>query len=272
MDPNSLEIELLMHNPAALLLNYQQVIGVIVQVYLRSGFFKDESKDEVVQYVNDQLLSRIDIIREQYNGRALLRTYLSAVIRNICAELLRERQRNSFIEYFEEPVESASYETDQLSRIVIKQELIRLETILMLFGPLQGRLEVCLRALYRLPLAKSDFLCCCKNPDDKAVNEAIKYLIQPVPLMEKEVFVCLNQVFNYEKGKTIQPDALRKWVKARTRELIVLLNGDPKRSNYNEETLQILLEKYCIERAGHQHSDNNKIRNDKTSAGYNSPL
>src|SRR5450759_2544730 len=111
MDPNRLEIELLQNNPASLLLIYQQVISVIVQVYLRSGFFQGESKEELVQYINEQLLDRMDKIRAQYNGKALLRTYLSAVVRNICAELLRERQKNSFIEYFEEPVESESYET-----------------------------------------------------------------------------------------------------------------------------------------------------------------
>ena len=250
MDPNSLDVALLKENPAVLLLQYQQVIAVIVQVFMRSGYFQHESKEELIQYVNEALLDRMGKIRENYNGRALLRTYFSAVIKNICAELQRERQKSSFIQYFEEPVECENYETDPLSRMVIKQELSRLDTIFLLFGPLQSKVELCLKALYRIPLNKSDFNCSCKDPEAPMVKESIRYLMQPEPLMEKEVLLHLNILFNYRDGKITQSDALRKWVKARIREIVKLLNGNPARANYNEETLQILMERYYVEKSG----------------------
>jgi hypothetical protein len=91
--------------------------------------------------------------------------------------------------------------------------------------------------------------------------------------MEKEVFVQLNRLFNHEDGKVTQADAFRKWFKARMRELVALLNGDPPRSNYNEETLQILLEKYFMEKSGllHTRTGIKKAYNYKNTNQNNTP-
>jgi hypothetical protein len=250
MDPNSLEVELLHHNPTALLLQYQELITVIVQVYQRSGNLDYESREEIIQYVNDKLLERMENIRLHYNGKALLRTYFSAVIRNLCSELQRERQKEDLVLYFQEPVECESYEVSALNRIVISQELTRLADFLSLFASNRAKVEACLRSLYRLPMTNADFTNCVCNPKDPAVKESVRALLRPGPMMDKEVFYHLNIVFNLACGNEVHPDTMRKWVKARMKDLIDLLNGNPRRANYDEETLQILLEKYYIEQPG----------------------
>jgi hypothetical protein len=67
--------------------------------------------------------------------------------------------------------------------------------------------------------------------------------------MDKEVYFHLNRIFNGSCGKDVHPDTMRKWVKAKMHELVEMLNGNPRRAYYNEETLQILVEKYYVEQA-----------------------
>ena len=60
---------------------------------------------------------------------------------------------------------------------------------------------------------------------------------------KKERYKTLSDIFQLLDGSFTSPDSLRKWFASRTIECLNLMNGNPPRSAYSIETLQILVEK-----------------------------
>jgi len=67
-------------------------------------------------------------------------------------------------------------------------------------------------------------------------------------LPDKEIYAIMTPLFNRCEGKENSPDALRKWINMKVDEIIDLLNGRTRRSNYDQETLKILAQKYYAAR------------------------
>ena len=67
-------------------------------------------------------------------------------------------------------------------------------------------------------------------------------------MRKRKIYRILLPYFNRFEKKNNNEDALRKWLRFKTDEMIRLLNGNPPVSSYNEDVLQILLEKYYSER------------------------
>ncbi|MHC1706303.1 MAG: hypothetical protein AB9842_02145 [Bacteroidales bacterium] len=247
MDVNQQEICLLHQNPGELIVKYQPIVLVVVQVFMKSGYFRGEGKEEIVQQINEKLLERIEKIRQQYNGFAQLRTYFSAVVRNLCLEIIRKGRIRDVIRLVEEYDHNLSYSPDQLNRMIIDQELKRLDIILSMFYSLRPKLILCLKAIQRIPLNESDVLEYCRRPDFKGFEEECDFLQKAIGRNDKEIYRTLNQLFNKVEGKNTNLDATRKWISSKLEEVLTLLNGNPPRAYYNHETLKILLEKYFFD-------------------------
>lgn len=247
MDVNQFEIGLLREDPGELIVKYQPIVIVIVQVYMRSGYFRGEEKEEIVQQINEKLLERIEKIRQQYNGMAQLRTYFSAVIRNLCLEIIRKGRNRDVLRLVEEYDHNLSYSPDQLNRMIIDQELQRLDLILAMFHKLKSKLVISFKAMLRMPLHEDDLLDYCKERDISEIEKEYEILMAGEAKNDKEVYRQLTVLFNYIECKNNSLDAVRKWVWIREEEVLKMLNGDPPRANHNHETLMILLERYFTE-------------------------
>ncbi len=81
---NQQDVKLLREQPRELIIKYQDIIHIIVKKYIASNMFLASEYEDIVQTVNEDLLSKSERIREQYNGMALLRT----VLFSHCSELL----------------------------------------------------------------------------------------------------------------------------------------------------------------------------------------
>ncbi|MFC1733075.1 sigma-70 family RNA polymerase sigma factor [candidate division KSB1 bacterium] len=239
---NIKEIELLRNDPKALIVSYQPVIRFIVQRYIYSGFIQIHDKEDFVQHTNEELLNRIEKIQKQYNGKAQIRTYISVIIRNICIELLNKKKKNP-----EEITETESIEKgseDTLSGIIIEQEIDRFQKILMLFHKQKARLELCLKILYRISVKKADMEAFYPGLKDNEYSEVLKSIDPKENHTDKELYQIITPFLNQCEKKDNTSDAIRKWTNMKIDEMITLMNGTPKRANYNKETLQILVEKY----------------------------
>jgi DNA-directed RNA polymerase specialized sigma24 family protein len=242
---NEEDLTLLQKDPNALLLRYQKTLGIIVEIYVGSGMFGAGDREDVLQTLNEELLRRMPTIRAQYNGSALLRTYVSAIVRNLCLDLAREKARRPreipLDEGSPSPEDEAAdrYDLDHargVFRAVLRQFDYKLELPRLLF---------CLKLRYRLPLRREDILSWypqCRRGD---VSRLLKEFGGDYESrQDKQIFKEITPVLNRADRKTNSPDAIRRWIRKRMKDIIQLLNGSPPTRSFDEETLKILVEDY----------------------------
>jgi hypothetical protein len=59
-----------------------------------------------------------------------------------------------------------------------------------------------------------------------------------------EIYKIITPVMNKNEKKSNSIDAVRKWTDSKISEIIQLLNGNPKKMNYNEDTLKTLVDDF----------------------------
>ncbi len=242
MNENQQDVLLLKDDPQGLILKYQPIIKIIVRRYVQSGFIHIQDSDDFIQFINEKLLNKIKRIQENYNGKALLKTYMSVIMRNLCREKINKEEQVSTEELAEDHDIGSSEDT--ISGIVIEQELDRLTKILSFFYKQKTKLEFCLKLLYRIPVTKKDIEDFCPGKDEKEYHKLLDTINPNVKRKDKEIYAMVTPFLNKCEQKSNSPDAIRKWTKNKIEEMIKLMNGNPVRANYNNETLQILFEKY----------------------------
>ncbi len=244
---NEQDLRLLHENPEQFLVRYQEVIRIIVRAFIRTRAIHESDHDDTIQYVNEKLWTRIDRIREMYNGQSLVKTYMSVVIRN----LVMERRKERHYCLVEEPLEfyetAGSNAADQFLQLVIKQELERLDTIMKTFHKQRLKFEFCLKIVFRIPVAEDDFRELV-HPLSPVEQKRLWKLFDRNTLPEdKDQYRRLSEVFNtLEDQSGRSRDSIRKWIRHRLDMVLLLMNGTPRQAHYNDETLQILFERYFI--------------------------
>ncbi len=246
---NEADVDLLYNSPNALVEKYQSTISIIVQKFVSSGFFRTDEKEDVIQFINLRLLeSRIRNMQAQYNHTCFVSTYFSKIVYNLCLEHKRGRKRaEGAAESLEERHYDGMSEKEEVvySELVIQAEFKRLETILKLFGKTRHKVELILKLVARIIVLRRDVLAFCPG----CTSEKLKRFLQLFGvnfdhLRDKEVYAGATPLVNACDQKKNSPDALRKWVKSKVQEILDLLNGRLKTSNYDESAFKILLQKY----------------------------
>jgi hypothetical protein len=237
------DIDLLYKNPDKLIEKYQITIDIIINKYLQSGYIKYADKDDLKQDINEELLLKIPKIKSNYNGTCSLNTYISAIIRNICLEKFRKEKRAPK-KIGAEVIADQIIHNSAIDNLAMADELERLKVILVLFDKYQAKLELCLKLLFRIPVCEEDiynYLGVNKLDD---LENILKILNNEFTLTDNHIYDILTRIFNKEDNKYNSPDAIRKWIKARIDEIIYLMNGNPKRANYDKESFKLLVELY----------------------------
>lgn len=248
--------ELLNSNPEQLILCIQSLINSTVYNFIKSRKFTEDDYNELKQEVNEKLLIRIHKIKKQYNGKSLLTTYLITIIRNICHDICRKKNKEPvFIDYedvFTKQIDNSVYDT-----LIFEEEKVRLNKILELLFDEKGKLIFCLKLKYRIPFTYTDMKRAIPGAN---MNEFILFNNKVEPYLSATdgiIYDGLTMIFNKYENKNNSIDALRKWISKKTNEIIYLLNNKPSRYNYTEETLQILFE-ICFVKDRETTLENNK--------------
>jgi endonuclease III len=63
-------------------------------------------------------------------------------------------------------------------------------------------------------------------------------------MSDLEIYRTITPIMNKIEEKSNSVDALRKWTDSKVREIIQVLNGNPKKADYSTETLKILVDDF----------------------------
>ena len=239
-DLNQIEIELFRNDSNQLILEIQGLIDIIINQFFQSEKLNLTERHEIKQLINEKLLHKVPQIQKQFQGKSLFRTYLSAVIRNICRDILRTRTKTQYVTYDDISIGS---DDNIVNDLLIEEEVIRLQKILGLYHKQKTKLILCLKFIFRMPFDIQDFRAVFDNFEMKEFDTFVKQVHPYKECTDMIIFVALTPIFNKHENKNNGPDAIRKWVKQKITELIDILNERPSSSRYTEETFQILFEK-----------------------------
>jgi RNA polymerase sigma factor (sigma-70 family) len=234
------DVDLLHNNPGKLIEKYQDTIIIIVNKFIQTGYVRFADKEDFLQDINEQLLIKIPKIKKQYNEQYRLSTYLSAIIRNICLEKI-QKKRTPLLKHLEDEIIIKETIINQgFHNLVIADEITRLENIFLLFSKQKEKLKLCLKFFFRIPISQDDIV---QYLEEKPMKE-LSELNNKETLTDHEIFIILTKIINAKEKKDNSSDAIRKWITARINEILYLMNGNPKRANYDKESLCFLVENY----------------------------
>lgn len=237
------EFQLLHSDPKGLVLAYQGMIESIVWKYVKSGMFAHDSIADVVQTVNTELLERIDRIQANFNGSTLVRTYVSAVVRNICLRLHRQRLYGKPADL--EAREHMFHTFDAIDRYSIEQARSVFRAILRQYHRDMPKLTISLKLHFQIGLKREDILQWYPECSPEVVSRLTSLFGgEPVRRHEKETYALVTPVFNAAEQKNNLPDALRKWTESRILEILTLLNSSIPPAAFDDESLRLLVEDY----------------------------
>lgn len=243
MTDNERNIELLQRDPRQLIMEFQNTIEIIVKKYIASGMFPPSEFEEVIQCVNEALFSRISSIQRQYKGTALLKTYLTGIARNVCLRLHhKEKRLGKTVEFDELSYPGTAQLTDKLA---IEHAVEEFQTLLTLYNKKLPKLLLCLKLYFRIPIDVQDIKLCypgCTQQDIGLLLQSFGFKYDN--MRDSEVYEGITPVMNRCENKANSADAVRKWTHDRITEIIDVLNGDPPKSSFDEESLRVLVENH----------------------------
>lgn len=242
--PPDPDFDLFLKDPHAILLKYQGLIQTIVYFYVEQGMFPPHQKEDIVQSVNLEILKRIPSLQRHYNGSALLKTYFSAVVRNICLHLGKRAATTTV------PIRSLPGSDveggRQPDRYSIQQAREVFDAILAQLGPAVPKLLICLKLRYRHPLTRQDILRWWPGCGNREMNSLLAMFAGDYGnLIDKEIYPMIVPYFNAAEGKVSGDDALRKWIASKILRILDLLQTSIPGGSFDEESLRILFEDHC---------------------------
>lgn len=251
MTENEKDIQLLQLDPDVLILKYQATIRLIVERYVQLGMFRQRDVNDIVQSVNEQLLQRIPTILRKYDGRALLVTYLSTVIRNICLHLHNE----SKMKY--QPMGAADFEDSGairvFDRIALGEALAGFREVIKLYHDDRPRLTILLPLHFRIPLDEETIISAYPGAPRELARRMLESLGKDVALKEeRELFSLAASFLNTIEGKTTSGDGYQHWLERRIPDIILLLRARLGLPGFNRESLRSLFEALAV------HSESQK--------------
>lgn len=237
------DVMLMRDQPFMLLLKYQNVFKIITRRYARCGYYSFRECDEILQHINEKMFSRIENIIEHFDGRVLVRTYLSAICRNVIKEYIRtfRRRKQLFTEY---AVMEPEIHFPNNIDLLFKEECLRLDKVLLLWGDKRHKMWLIMKLIFKIRVDIYDFIRVHKSASSLIDEEMIERFNRDMSLKDRDIYRIIYPLFQLVETKISHPDTLRKWFNKKMAEVIALMNGNPPRAAYSEETIQILVEKY----------------------------
>jgi hypothetical protein len=207
--------------------------------------FHPSEFDDIVQHLNKEILEKFNRIREQYNGISLFRTYFSNIVRHACLNLHTKRQSEPAFLDFDGTANIMEPESAE-SKLLIEHDILVFRAIMGQFHSERAKLLLCLKLMYRLPVAKRDVVHWWPNCPETDIIPLLSAIgVGGTGLTHKDVFALLQPLVNKAEMNHTSADSIRHWVDARITLILRLLNGSPPTSAHNRETLGILFEDYC---------------------------
>ncbi|OJJ16821.1 hypothetical protein BKI52_33495 [marine bacterium AO1-C] len=248
---NTEQYQLLHDKPETLLMqdDYQQVIKRVIYKFMKRGFFKGFSVDDLQQDLNIAFLTqKMAYIQKNYKPTdGLLISYFERAVYNKCIDISKlsihqqEHRKEALEGYMIEP-HSSNPETQLMFQEILEEELRKFKDYLRLFTRTKFKLLLLLKLYARIVLEKEDVTNYCPKIAKPTLKEFLEtYGVPYSNKKDKEVYSEVIPIFNACDQKKNTADALRKWINDRTQELMEALNDGGKRT-YDKEKLKNLIQ------------------------------
>lgn len=248
---NTEDYKLLHSNPEKLLVqdDYQQVMKRVVYKFMKRGFFKGFSVDDLQQELNMAFLTqKMSYIQKNYKPKdGLLISYFERAVYNKCIDISKlsmhqQENRKEALEGYMIKPQQANPESQLIFRETMNAEMRKLKDYLRMFTRTRFKLLLLLKLYARMVLTKDDVINYCPKIPSKTLNEFLEvYGVPYSNKKDKEVYHEVIPIFNVCDQKKNTADALRKWINDRTQELMEALNEGGKR-DYDKEKLKNLIQ------------------------------
>lgn len=225
---------LLENHPRTVVLIYRRYIEKFI-VYKHTN---QSDREDLFQEVLTRLIEdKIYKIQKKYDFGfkkvSSFTSYFMVAVRNIYIDIIRERNVRPLTSGDVREIDDVPDkhgEKTMINRLVLNEELVKLQTILLLFYKSRARLELCLKLKFRIPVTKEDIGRCFPN----CREEDIEILAQDFTLTrDKRVFEKILSVFNHHEARENKSDTLRKWINVKIDEIITHLNRTHTFAVYN---------------------------------------
>lgn len=238
---------LLRSDPDRFIQQCQPIINACIHQYTASGLFPRSEQEDIAQSVNEQLLSSLDSIEQNYDGRVLFKTYVGVIIKNACLRVYQRQFANKTLERIQEE-ETHHYEYDPTDAISLGEELERFYTVLQLFHSEKQTIYICMKLYFKIPLLRKDLRQWSRHVKPSHRKMLMRKFGRPYGQKAKEeVFDAFAVVWNSFKQKKSTGDGIHRWTARRMQDIIKLMNGNPPRRSHSFESLQALLSEEYIQ-------------------------
>jgi len=244
--------ELLFRDASEYLESNQCVIRCIVLKFAGSGLFTGCQIDDVIQHVNERLLTDIlEKMKSQYRPMCRIQTYFSKIVRNLCLEYAEICNKRN-IQEMKVDFSRAQFGTQETTsaEVAFGEIFEQLETLLCLYGNRRPRIELFFKISLRLGITEEDVLrcypTCSKDMLDKFMLN-FNHSAARRKTKDAVVYTRLIPLVNELDGRGCTADALRKSIHRKYDEIAEILNVAPINAALTRETVKLLLEKYYSE-------------------------
>jgi RNA polymerase sigma factor (sigma-70 family) len=220
-------------------------IDCAVRLMIFKGIMQWEDKQDVKQEVILHLIKTKDSICSQFKNEAKFGTYIMSVILNCIKRIKyldrREPKTVSLNLIYHYPDHQNNLQ------IYLLDEFERLSHCLNLFGKKKNKLILSLKLIFRIPLAPADILAYFPEASQAEISELMEISTKTGDeLKQKHIYDSIISLYNKAENRVHTADSLRKWMNSKLEEICTLLNSNGRHSNYDKESIQLLMEKYFM--------------------------
>jgi DNA-directed RNA polymerase specialized sigma24 family protein len=248
---------LLASHPHAVVMIYRNLIAGYVQ---RRHYHHEEREDILQEMLSRILADKILRIQKKYDAHfsqmPSFTSYFMVCVRNIYMDIVREG-KFAMLQREGEPREVPE-KTDFmnakgiLGKAVLEEEFFRVRSIFRLQPAIYGKLVLCLKLKFRLPVAAEDATRC--FPDCSATD--VELLSRDYRCWkDRDLFQAVVAIFNRHESRPIQADTLRKWIENKTATVIELLNQMHQAPVYDVGNIADLLNLFFEAQDDHEHQE-----------------
>jgi DNA-directed RNA polymerase specialized sigma24 family protein len=236
---------LLENHPRMIVLLYRRCIEKFIHYKHRRS---DECEDILQEVITRLIEDKIYKVRDRYDFNlkkiSTFTSYLMVTIRNIYIDIVRERNIRPLTAGELQPVDglfNAAYSENMMNRLLIEEELLKLQTIMKLYHKTRPKLELCLKLKYRIPIGNKETNRCFPG----CSREDIEMLTQDFKLVkDKTMFERVVLIFNRHGDKKSKSDTIRKWIFVKIDEIVSHLNRTHSAAVYNRKNVGDLVSLY----------------------------
>lgn len=227
---------------------------LILQVVVKLVFFfglTEDAKDDTIQQVSLNILSKKKKIRNSYDKKQLFRNYIWTIITNESKNYITKelKVRNRYEDKSDTEFLTEMFQNDGETKALINEVLQILDRKILSYLHFKAKLVVCLKVVFKSIVYEQDLLSLPNS--DKFKTLSLKLFVTIVTSLAIIVknegilgqFVKVKPILNFSENSKTDENSYWRWTNKQVNDIIHYLNYNFMMS-FNRETLTLLMDRY----------------------------